>query len=199
MFVLNKADLLRKPFAEVNFPEKWKVFVSAKKNLGTTQLRRMLRKVVKKKPVTIGIVGYPNTGKSSLINVLKQRKSAPTSSIAGFTKSLQKLRIEKDMYMLDTPGVFSPEDHDKIKHALTASVSVSQIRDPDLVAMRILERIGKENPQRIVVLYDVPWQEDSALLLEAIAMHFHYLKKGGKPDSDRAARKIIEDWQTGKI
>ncbi len=199
IYVLNKADMLRERFADLEVPLKPFVFVSATKNLGTTRLRGMLRKYIKTRPIVVGIIGYPNTGKSSLINVLKQRKSAPTSPIAGFTRGMQKIKIEKRIYMLDTPGVFAQLDYDKIKHALTGTVSIAQMRDQDLVAIEILDIMRESNPKVLKELYAVEWKDDVWEVLEDIALHYHFLLKGGKPDSMRAARKVIEDWQKGKI
>ena len=54
----------------------------------------------------VGVLGYPNTGKSSIINALKGRASAPTSPVSGYTKGMQWIRASKRMYLLDPPGVF---------------------------------------------------------------------------------------------
>ncbi len=146
-------------------------------------------------------MGYPNTGKSSLINVLKQRHSAPTSPMAGYTKGMQKIKIGPGLYVIDTPGVLDPSDHDKIKHAITSVISVSQVRDPDLIAMEVIYLLQKEKPGLLEDYYQITVEEDkdSEIILEKIALKFHFLKKGGLPDVMRAARKLLEDWQQSKI
>ncbi len=201
LFVLNKSDLLDKPFKDVGFDEKPVIFVAATKNLGTTRLRNFLRSLKKKEKLTVGVVGYPNTGKSSLINVLKQRHSAPTSPMAGYTRGMQKIKIGPGLYVIDTPGVLDPSDHDKIKHAMTSVISVSQVRDPDLIAMEVIYLLRKEKPGALESFYGITVEEneDMEVILEKIAVHFHFLKKGGLPDIMRAARKLIEDWQQSRI
>src|SRR3989344_378475 len=106
IYVLNKSDLVKEKFCNLEFDFSPYVFVSAKNNLGTTRLRSLLKEEArKKKPLIVGILGYPNTGKSSLINALKQKRSAGVGAAPGFTRGLQKIKISRDIYLLDTPGV----------------------------------------------------------------------------------------------
>ena len=96
IYILNKCDLVEK--AEL---EKWKkklgncIFVSSREKFGTTILKKKILSLARKEKVTVGVLGYPNTGKSSLINTLKGRKSAKTSSISGYTKRRQTLKISE--------------------------------------------------------------------------------------------------------
>ncbi len=199
IYVLNKSDLVKKPFKQFGFEFETVVWVSALKNLGTTQLRSMLRQSSKKRPLMVGILGYPNTGKSSLINCLKQRRSAGTSPKPGFTKGLQKIKIENGIYLLDTPGVIPFGEKEETRHALIAAIDPGKIKDPDLVAMHIISMFQTKDPIVFEEFYKVKFHEEPVETLELIAKKLNYLKKGGSPDIMRAARKIIEDWQRGKI
>ena len=202
IYILNKSDLINVPLEGIEHSLKNEdyVFVSSKDNLGTTILRSKI-KAIKKRPLIVGVLGYPNTGKSSLINVLKQKKSAKTASVAGFTKGLQKIKIEKDIYLLDTPGVIPYKERDEIKHAVINIMSPSKIKEPEYVAEDILKIAIEKNPKLVETLYKIKLKEDEDLqeLIERIAINFKWLKKGGLPNIDLISRKIITDWQRGKL
>lgn len=202
IFVLNKSDLLTIPFSEVkhSFIEGEFVFVSAKDNLGTTILRSKIKEA-EKRPLIVGVLGYPNTGKSSLINALKQKKSAKTAATAGFTRGLQKIKIDKDIYLLDTPGVIPYKEKDDVKHAVINIMSPSKIKNPEIIAAGLLEIAIKRNPKIIEMLYKTKYEEGEDLedFLGRIAINLKWLKKKGMPNIDLVSRRIIEDWQRGKI
>src|SRR3989344_4460278 len=109
IFVLNKSDLVSKNdlFKAVRELDKITITipVSCRERHGKLRLIKEITRSVKKRPMTIGVVGYPNTGKSSVINYLKGRKAARTSSIAGFTKGIQWINLSKNIRLIDTPGV----------------------------------------------------------------------------------------------
>ena len=200
IYLLNKSDLVKKKFSEIPLSFGPHVFVSAKENLGTTKVRNMLRDLAKeKKPLLVGVLGYPNTGKSSIINALKQKKSAGTSSIPGFTRGIQKIRIGKDIYVIDTPGVFAYKEKDEEKQVLTNVRDFRKVKDPESIALEILNRAYEGNPKIIKEVYKVEASEYSEITLERIAEKFNWLVKGGKPNIDQTARKIIQDWQRGKL
>jgi len=221
IYVLNKSDLLKERFSDLVFDFEPYVFVSAKNNLGTTKLRNILRDLAKEKqisyrrlkssvretkvkeePLLVGVLGYPNTGKSSLINVLKQKKAALTSSTPGFTKGMQKVRIGKNIYLIDTPGVFAYKENkflDEKQYTLTNVKDYRKVKDPDIVAVEILDRAYRNNPDAIEDLYGVKPRSDPEETLELIAKKFNWLVKGGKPNIDQVSRRIIQDWQRGKL
>lgn len=200
VFVLNKSDLLKEKFSDIKLNFQPYIFVSAKNNLGTTKLRELLKKEAKKrKTLIVGVLGYPNTGKSSLINALKQKKSAGVGSVPGFTRGLQKIRITKNIYLLDTPGVFAYKEKSEEKHTLINVKDYRKVKSPDIVAIEILEMAKTKNPNIITELYGVKLKDDPEETLKDIAKKFNWLQKGGKPNIDQTSRKIIQDWQRGKI
>ncbi|MBI5391879.1 50S ribosome-binding GTPase [Candidatus Woesearchaeota archaeon] len=134
-----------------------------------------------------------------MINALKQKHSANTSPKPGFTKALQKLKIAPEIYVFDTPGVIPYGERDPLKHALMAAADPNIIKDPDIVAMHIIERFYKENKSVFEIFYGIEMAEDPVETLERLAKRLNALKKGGKPDIMKTARKIIEDWQRGKV
>ncbi|MCK4522124.1 MAG: 50S ribosome-binding GTPase [Nanoarchaeota archaeon] len=199
IFVINKCDYVdKKKLLPVKKKLKNCVFVSATKFLGTTMLKNKIMIEAKKKKIknpVVAVIGYPNTGKSSIINALKKKGSAKTSPQAGFTKGMQLLRINKDIMMIDTPGIIPKEEIEDSKLVLLEAKNISEIKDPDLVVMDLIN----QNPLLIEKHYGIKPNKDVEKTIESIALKINMVKKGGKPDIDRASRRIIRDWQNGKI
>lgn len=156
IFVINKSDLINKDkikkeeLSEI-YPY---VFVSAKARKGTKELRNRIKIESKKVEniidketgrISVGIIGYPNTGKSSLINTLKGKRVAGTGSEAGFTKGLQKIKLSEGLLLVDSPGVIPKEEYsqtvkEKIaKSAKLGGKSFSQIKEPDIIRINIVD------------------------------------------------------------
>jgi ribosome biogenesis GTPase A len=194
LYVINKADLVdKKAIRDIKFRPC--VIMSATKHIGNMNLLRMLSRLSKGKKVFIGVLGYPNTGKSSVINALKGRQSAPVSSTSGYTKAKQNIRVSKNIFLIDTPGVFPRSETDVVKHALIGAKDVHKIKDPEDVACKIIEELhGKVEEHFKVHMHD-----DSYETIEAIALKLKFLKKAGIADTMRAAKEIIMQLQKGKI
>lgn len=201
IYVITKSDL-----ADKDEVESWKkvlkpcVFVSAREHLGTGKLRERIliegsRAGKKKKTVKVGVLGYPNVGKSSLINAMKGRKSAPTSIISGCTKGVQRVRADKRVLFLDTPGVIPYHEKDYVKHGLIGTHDFSSSNDPDLVVMSLMRQF----PGKIERYFRIRENKDKEKTLMDIAISKSLLTRGGKPDISRAARMVLKAWQTGKI
>ncbi|MBI2669506.1 50S ribosome-binding GTPase [Candidatus Woesearchaeota archaeon] len=195
LFVLNKCDLVKKELLEKSKQElQPSVFISSTEKLGTTILKKKILEISHGEPITVGIVGYPNVGKSSLINALAGRKAARTSAVSGFTRGLQKIRVDKKILLLDTPGVFPYQEKDEEKHAFTGAKDYAKIKDPEVEALRFIEKEKK----MILRHYGVDG-DDPEEILEAIGRKYQRLQKGGLVDVETTARMIFKDWQTGKM
>jgi len=148
----------------------------------------------------VGIVGYPNTGKSSLINLLIRRTSAKIGADAGFTKGIQKLRLTEDIVLLDSPGVISSEKYsmtseEKIaQNVKVGGKSYNQVKDPEFA----LNEIVKSNKKELEEFYKIKF-DNAEDLIEKIGKSKGFLQKGGDVDSDRAAKFVLKDWQLGII
>ena len=174
------------------------VFVSAKKYLGTTMLKQKIKTLANKNKIRnpiVGVIGYPNVGKSSLINALKGKGSAKTSSEAGYTKGKQYLRIGNDFLMIDTPGVISKEKKKEEELVLIGAKNPYTIKDPDLAVIKLIEK----HPGIVEKRYKVRIKTDKEKTIEDIALKLNLKKKGNLPDIDRASRKILQDWFQGRI
>jgi ribosome biogenesis GTPase A len=174
--------------------------VSAREHLGTTRLRDRILMEAKKlkldrKIVRIGVLGYPNVGKSSLINSMKGKHSAPTSIMSGFTKSVQEIRADNRLVFLDTPGVIPYREREWIKHALIGTIDFTKARDPEMAIIGLIQKF----PGKVESYYHVSPHEDIDDTIEEVAKKKNILKKGGLPDVVRVARMILKDWQKGLI
>jgi ribosome biogenesis GTPase A len=117
VFLINKADLIDvQALKDSGKLEDLKPYVlfSCKTKMGRGDLRTRIKIEAKKekqdKRTHVGIIGYPNTGKSSIINLLTGRRAAGTAAAAGFTKGIQKVRLVKGVLLLDTPGVMPEKE-----------------------------------------------------------------------------------------
>ncbi|MCK4884261.1 MAG: 50S ribosome-binding GTPase, partial [Candidatus Diapherotrites archaeon] len=196
----NKSDLVSKRKADKGkkLLNEESVFVSAKKKMGKTKLKEAIGKLIGNKDVKIAVAGYPNTGKSSLINMLKGKKSAPTSSTAGFTRGVQLIRISKKIMLVDSPGVIPFTHKDEGVMALLGAKSPERIKDLEGTGLEIAQELIKQNKDAVEELYGVK-ANDGEELLEEIAFKRKKLMKGGKPNIIEAARILISDLQKGKI
>jgi len=220
IYVLNKSDLVTRekirevkgelyPFVAVSCINKSgiKSLRSLIKRIGATVEKREKREILKDKVVTgndhrlkVGVIGYPNAGKSSLLNILAGKAAAGVGADAGFTRNVQKIRLTDDILLVDSPGVI-PESHysltnkEKIaNHTLAGGKSYTQTKEPDMVVMQLF-KLHKEALQKF---YNTE-VEDSDELIEHVGRLRGLFKKGGLVNEDSAGRSILKDWQFGKI
>lgn len=204
ILVLNKCDLIgqetaekeKRRLAKEQYPV---IFISTKLHQGTRLLREAILMKEEKQEITVGVLGYPNTGKSSLINVLKGRKAASTSAHAGHTRSLQKVRVTNRIMMLDSPGVIPFEEKDEVKHVLIGAKMFSDIKNPDISACELITYLNMNFPQLLSRFYTIPGSDDAFTMLEQIAEKRNLKSRGDIYDTDKAARLVLQDWQLGKI
>ncbi|MDO8480614.1 MAG: GTPase [Nanoarchaeota archaeon] len=201
IYVLTKSDLAGKEESEraKKFFRPC-VFVSARQYQGTTMLRERIliegKKHYKgKESFTVGVLGYPNVGKSTLINAMKGKHSAPTSPQSGHTRGVQKIKAGNLIMLLDTPGVIPYHEKDDAKHQLIGTIDFTKAKEPDLAVMELMDLY----PGKIEAFYGVDVDKDKDAVLETIALKRRMLEKGGGADTPRMARQILRDWQEGVI
>lgn len=200
IYIINKCDLVDK--SELDIAKKQFencVFMSSTKHLGTNLLRKEIMKISKGENVIVGVLGYPNVGKSSVINALAGKGSAPVGNKPGYTRGIQKVRITKKILMLDSPGVLPYKEGDDVKHLLIGSLDPNKSSDPDIAA----EKLINNNKEKILCSYNIDLKEcqdlDEYDILEKIGEKLNCYKKGKVVDIRRTSIRILLDWQRGKI
>ncbi|MDP1695793.1 MAG: GTPase [archaeon] len=209
IYIINKVDLidLNELKENYDFSELTPyIFFSGKSKVGRAKLRLMIKIEIKKMKIShaksrVGVIGYPNTGKSTIINILSGKKGTYTSPEAGFTKAKHFIRFNKDIIIIDTPGVFQEKEHPELdiialkKHAVIGIKIAEKIKEPDMVVAYLM----RENPGLFESFYGVDANGDSEVLIEVLGRKRNFLKKGGKVDAVRMAKEILKDWQAEKI
>eukprot|EP01104_Vermistella_antarctica_P009166 TRINITY_DN2336_c0_g1_i1.p1 TRINITY_DN2336_c0_g1~~TRINITY_DN2336_c0_g1_i1.p1 ORF type:complete len:638 (+),score=208.18 TRINITY_DN2336_c0_g1_i1:124-2037(+) len=148
-----------------------------------------------KTAITVGIIGYPNVGKSSLINSLKRSKATAVGGVAGLTKNAQEVSLDKKVKLLDCPGIVFADGNDP-DVVLRNCVAIEKIEDPIAPVERIVERCRHE---QLMSLYSIARFKDPTEFLFQIAQKKGKLGRGGVPDWKAAARSVLQDWNAGKI
>jgi ribosome biogenesis GTPase A len=206
IFVLNKCDLVPRERLERIKARLSKdapaVFVSCRERHGTTMLLHLILEHagIKGRDILVGVLGYPNTGKSSVINVLAGRHKAGTSSISGYTRGVQLVRAGPRIMLLDTPGVIPFEERDQAIQGVLGVKDATKLEDPVGAAMKIIERFLPDNRSPLEKFYQVEVGGlDSYDALLAIGKKCNFLKKKGEVDETRTAVRVINDWQKGLL
>ncbi len=204
IIVINKADLVPEEFLkevkkeiEKEFPV---VVFSAHKNKGIKELLNKIKELSKgKNLVKIGVLGYPNVGKSSVINTLKKKKVATTSPKPGMTRGEKLIKLFNNVFLIDTPGIITLEFQEDL--ALKGSWIPEKLEQPVDVAIKLIEKIIQHKPEVLKEAYKIEFNsdEDSVTILEKIGEKLNYKVKGGEIDYERTAKKVLWDWIKGNI
>lgn len=145
--------------------------------------------------VTVGVFGYPNVGKSSVINSLSRRRAAGVSSRPGHTKAMQEIDIDSKVTLIDSPGVVMT-DEDEVTLLLRNTIKAEDVVDVVKAIDEILKRVQKEEMLKVFKIADFA---GSTEFLVNVALRTGKLKKGGVPNLEEAARVVIKEWNEGKI
>uniref|UniRef100_A0A6A7G1G5 Nucleolar GTP-binding protein 2 n=1 Tax=Hirondellea gigas TaxID=1518452 RepID=A0A6A7G1G5_9CRUS len=206
IFVLNKCDLV-----PTWVTARWIKVLSAEyptlafhasitNPFGKGSLIQLLRQFAslhkEKKQISVGFIGYPNVGKSSVINTLRQKKVCKVASIPGETKVWQYITLFSRIYLIDCPGVVYPVGDTDVDLVLKGVVRVENIDDPAQYIAGVLERVRPLYLQRAYKITE--WENDEDFLTK-FAKNRGKLLKGGEPDFNNASRMILHDWQRGKL
>lgn len=147
-----------------------------------------------KTTIVVGIVGYPNVGKSSIINALKRSRAVGVSPRPGFTTTMQEVVLDRNVRLLDSPGVVFDDN----TALLGNCVDADSIDDPIPPVDALLKRC---KPESLMMTYNIPAfpQGNTMIFLAMVAKTYGRVLKGGIPDKIGAARSVLRDWNQGKI
>lgn len=218
MILLNKADLAderqneawQKYFQERGFQV---VKVDSRSGAGMKQIQagiqtacqakiqRDLKRGIKNRPIRAMVAGIPNVGKSTFINSFAGKACAKTGNRPGVTKGKQWIRLNKNVELLDTPGILWPKFEDQ--EAGTRLAFIGSIKDDILnmeeLALELLTFLSEKYPGVLEQRYEGAEEGTSLEKLEAIARARGCLKKGEELDYSRAAGILFDDFRSGKI
>ncbi|GFQ79314.1 nucleolar GTP-binding protein 2 [Trichonephila clavata] len=148
------------------------------------------------KQISVGFIGYPNVGKSSIINTLRSQKVCKVAPIAGETKVWQYITLMRRIYLIDCPGVVYPSGNTDTEIVLKGVVRVENVKDPEDHIPELINRVKKEYLERT---YNITDWTDSTNFLEQYAHKTGKLLKGAEPDISTVAKMILNDFQRGKL
>ena len=205
LIVINKIDL-SSPNLE-GLEKMDYALVSAKERIGKKKLMEKLKAFSENKRITVGVIGYPDVGKSNLINYLTGKRKVKVEFTPGSTKGQQYIRLSYNILLIDTPGVYRKyETQDSL--ALKFAYSPDRLEDPIPVAVQIIERYIDNKDSSFLFFYGITSIEiadklisegDPVKILEEIGRKRGLLVKRGEVNLPEAAKVIIRDYQKGKL
>jgi nuclear GTP-binding protein len=153
-----------------------------------------------RKQISVGFIGYPNTGKSSIINTLRKKRVCTVAPIPGETKVWQYITLMKRIYLIDCPGVVPPSGATSEQDILLRGVvRVENVENPAQYVAAILQRTQTRHIERTYEVKHSEYEDDPIELLSILARKGGRLLKGGEPDVDGVAKMMLNDFLRGKI
>lgn len=150
-----------------------------------------------RKQISVGFIGYPNTGKSSIINTLRKKKVCQVAPIPGETKVWQYITLMKRIFLIDCPGIVPPSSKDTEEDILFRGVvRVEHVSNPEQYIPGVLKRCQVKHLERT---YEISGWKDATEFIEMLARKGGRLLKGGEPDESGVSKQILNDFNRGKI
>lgn len=165
------------------------------------KIERDRKRGIKNRPVRAMVVGIPNVGKSTFINSYAGKAVAKTGNKPGVTKGKQWIRLNKDVELLDTPGILWPKFEDQtvgLRLALVGSMN-DQILNIDELAISLIDCLKRDYPGVLAARYEVNEQEENVAILYGIAAKRMCVGKGGEMDYSKAAALLIDEFRSGAL
>ena len=218
LILLNKSDLAEERMNDVwaaYFKEKGYsvVKLNAKKGGGIKSIQGVIQEACKEKierdrkrgilnrPVRAMVVGIPNVGKSTFINALAGKACAKTGNKPGVTKGKQWIRLNKNVELLDTPGILWPKFEDQtvgLRLAWIGSIK-DEILNTEELAAELTGFLVNSYPDVLKEKYEIEESADGFENLRGIAESRHCLVKGNELDTEKAAKLLLDDFRNGRL
>ncbi len=216
LYVLNKCDLadsnITDGFAklieknnQISFkcvatqPSAKKQLISKIKILMSEKIQKDIQKGVNRS-IKLMVSGIPNTGKSTIINMLAGEKRAITGDKAGVTRGKQWIRCD-GFELLDTPGTMPPafENQTLAKHLAYLGSINDDILDMDDLSLELLGELAVIKPELLKEKYNIEDTSSNLVMLEQVCRRRGFIVKGGEFDYERGSKALIDDFRKGKI
>lgn len=165
------------------------------------KIERDRRRGIKNRPIRAMVVGIPNVGKSTFINSFAGRACAKTGNKPGVTKGKQWIRLNKNVELLDTPGILWPKFEDQtvgLRLAMIGSIK-DDILNVEELALEVLKALHENYEGMLSDRYGIEEGEVPVQMMEQIAQARKCLSKGGDLDYLKTANIILEEFRNGKI
>lgn len=218
LVLLNKADL-----AEDKWNDAWAEYfkkkgfsvvkVNSRKGGGIKSIQGVIREACAEKierdrkrgilnrPVRAMVVGIPNVGKSTFINALAGKACAKTGNKPGVTKGKQWIGLNKQVELLDTPGILWPKFEDQevgLKLAFIGSIKDEVLQTEELAA-ELIHFLRTAYPEVLADKYNIEMDEDDYVVLNHIAKSRNCIVRGNELDTEKAALLLLDDFRNGKL
>ena len=218
LILLNKADL-----ADERQNEAWKEYfqkrgfhvvkVDSRNGSGMKTIQNVIqeackekierdrRRGIKNRPIRAMVAGIPNVGKSTFINTFAGKACAKTGNRPGVTKGKQWIRLNKQVELLDTPGILWPKFEDQqvgLHLAMIGSIN-DEILNVEELALSVIDYLTAEYPGTLEKRFGFEGMTDRVEILGEIARVRGCLKKGNELDYEKAARLLMDDFRSGKL
>ena len=165
------------------------------------KIERDRRRGILNRPVRAMVVGIPNVGKSTFINSFAGKACTKTGNKPGVTKGKQWIRINKNVELLDTPGILWPKFEDQevgAKLAMVGSIK-DEILNLEELSLELLAYLHREYEGILEQRYQITESENNITMLEEIARNRKCIHKGQELDYTKAANILLEEFRNGKI
>lgn len=218
LILLNKSDL-----AEDKWNDAWTEYFKAKgysvlkvnsrKGGGIKSIHGVIQEACKEKierdrkrgilnrPVRAMVVGIPNVGKSTFINALAGKACTKTGNKPGVTKGKQWIRLNKNVELLDTPGILWPKFEDQtvgLRLAFIGSIK-DEILNTEELAAELIGFLKEKYPGVLSEKYQIEEVEDNYACLSQVAESRHCLVRGNELDTEKAAKLLLDDFRGGRL
>ena len=218
IILLNKCDL-----ADAAVTAQWKKYyekkgffvalVNSKQGKGVKQVNEVIQSACKEKierdrrrgilnrPIRAMIVGIPNVGKSTFINSFAGKACTKTGNKPGVTKGKQWIRLNKNVELLDTPGILWPKFEDQtvgLRLAFIGSIK-DELSNQYELCLLLMKYLQAHYPEAVPKAYQIEADDSEVVLLERVAKRRGCLKAGGEYDLDKAANYVIDDFRNGRL
>lgn len=165
------------------------------------KIERDRRRGIKNRPVRAMVVGIPNVGKSTFINTYAGKACAKTGNKPGVTKGKQWIRLNKNVELLDTPGILWPKFDDQavgLRLALIGSIK-DEILNIDELSLELIRIIQERYPGILAARYELEEEKEPVEILEQIARNRNCVQKGNELDYSKAAALVIDEFRSGRL